>query len=196
MLRRMDCGAQAMADDAQKHIKAMGYTSEDDRLAVMRTHLLVGLVTLKRALIQVCAAHSLVGTACAGPVGRRYGGLHYRRCHVKSFMRVWCLACRVIGLSCPCLALCTRRSHARDNALVLVWTCRGTCLQAKKYFPDSAGSRASAQQHGLVFVSLQGLVCSAEEGYSVLRHTKFKVLRSNAGKGNELTVIRLRNRDW
>ena len=100
-----------MEADANACIKAQGYTSFDDRLAVMRTRLCVALVTLKRAL-----------------------------------------------------------------------------LQAKEHFGPSSGQP-------LVLVSLQGLVYSAKKGYAALRHTKFKVIRRNAGSGNELTTIRLRNRD-
>lgn len=61
-------------------------------------------------------------------------------------------------------------------------------MQAKEHFVEGRNDDVH-----LVLVSLQGLVFSANAGYEVLKNTKFRLLRSNAGRGNELTVIRLRN---
>ena len=77
----------------------------------------------------------------------------------------------------------------RTRLVVGLVTLKRALLQAKELFPD--GQRG--QQ--LILVSLQGLTFPASQGYASLRNTKFRVLRRNAGNGNELTTIRLRNRD-
>ena len=60
--------------------------------------------------------------------------------------------------------------------------------QARELFPPGRTGN-----HQLVLISMQGLVATATKGYAALRSTKFKMIRHNAGKGNELVSIRLRN---